>query len=433
LAVHSATPLTLGELEDALTRIGGFEPSPFIAVAVSGGPDSLALVILADGWARRHGGRVWGLTLDHRLRPESAAEARQVGAWLAARDIPHAILAWEDAKPAAGIQEAARAARYRLLGEWCVARGCLHLLTAHHREDQAETYLIRRRAGSGPDGLAAMAAVRELPGLRLVRPLLGVARARLAVLLDNEGQSYLRDPSNRNSAFERSRLRLNTSCDAIDNAVAEIAVNGKRRIERERALAALLARAVALHPAGLAVLDPKPIVAAGEIGEQALGRVARTLGGGRYPLRRDRLARLRANLAATPARAQTLGRCRFLPWRGRVLVVRELARAAPALRLDPGASVLWDGRFAANLPAKAGRAMMLDYLGAEGAAVLRRQGLGDDNPLPRLIHPMLPAVRDAAGLLAVPHLGYRRPGCATSASLAFRPPVSLFDSGFTVA
>jgi tRNA(Ile)-lysidine synthase len=433
LAVHSATPLTLGELEDALTRIGGFEPSPFIAVAVSGGPDSLALVILADGWARRHGGRAWGLTLDHRLRPESAAEARQVGAWLAARGIPHAILSWEDAKPAAGIQEAARAARYRLLGEWCVARGCLHLLTAHHREDQAETCLIRRRAGSGADGLAAMAAVRELPGLRLVRPLLRVARARLAALLDNEGQRYLRDPSNRNPDFERSRLRLNTSSDAIDSAVAEIAVHGKRRIERERALAVLLACTVSLHPAGLAVLEPEPIVAAGELGEQALGRVARTLGGGRYPLRRDRLARLRANLAANPARAQTLGRCRFLPWRGRVLVVRELARAAPPVRLNPGSSVIWDERFSATLPANAASGVTLGYLGVEGAAALRRQAIGDDNPLPRLIYPMLPAVRDAAGLLAVPHLFYRRPGCDTSPCLAFRPPASLFDAGFTVA
>jgi tRNA(Ile)-lysidine synthase len=433
LAAHSATPLTVGELDDTLARIGGFEPSPFIAVAASGGPDSLALVILADRWARRHGGCAWALTVDHRLRPESAAEARQVGAWLAARDIPHAILAWEGAKPAAGIQEAARAARYRLLGEWCVARGCLHLLTAHHREDQAETYLIRRRAGSGADGLAAMAAVRELPGLRLVRPLLGVARARLAALLDSEGQRYLRDPSNRNPDFERSRLRLNTSSDAIDSAVAEIAMNGKRRIERERALASLLARTVALHPAGLAVLDPEPIVAAGELGEQALGRVARTLGGGRYPLRRERLARLRANLAATPARAQTLGRCRFLPWRGRVLVVRELARAAPPLRLNPGLSTIWDERFSATLPANAESAVTLGYLGAEGAVSLRRQGIGDDNPLPRLIHPMLPAVRDAAGLLAVPHLFYRRLGGDISPSLAFRPPASLFAAGFTVA
>src|SRR5205085_12296954 len=143
----SPAPLTLGELADLLDQIGGFEARPLIAVAVSGGPDSMALAILADRWARQRGGEAWALTVDHRLRPESAAEAETVASWLAARGIPHEVLVWSDAKPASGIQEAARAARYRLLAGWCRDQGCLHLLTAHHREDQAETHLIRRRAG----------------------------------------------------------------------------------------------------------------------------------------------------------------------------------------------------------------------------------------------------------------------------------------------
>src|SRR5204863_19023 len=128
------------------------------------------------------------------------------GDWLAARAIPHEVLVWSEAKPASGIQEAARAARYRLLAGWCRERGCLHLLTAHHREDQAETHLIRRRAGSGVEGLAGMAALRELRGLRLVRPLLQVPKARLVALLAAERQPFLSDPSNRNPVFERSRL-----------------------------------------------------------------------------------------------------------------------------------------------------------------------------------------------------------------------------------
>jgi tRNA(Ile)-lysidine synthase len=130
---------------------------------VSGGPDSLALAILADRWARARGGEAWALIVDHGLRPESAAEAATVGGWLAARGIPHAVLPWPGEKPTTGIQEAARAARYRLLADWCAAHGCLHLLTAHHRDDQAETYLIRHRAGSFVDGLAGMSVVRELP------------------------------------------------------------------------------------------------------------------------------------------------------------------------------------------------------------------------------------------------------------------------------
>src|SRR6266513_193352 len=211
-----AAPLTLGELSAALAAIGGFEARPFITVAVSGGPDSLALAILADRWARRHGGRLVALTVDHRLRPESAEEARTVGGWLAARGIAHHILVWADPKPATGIQEAARAARYRLLAGWCREQGCLHLLTAHHREDQAETHLIRRRAGSGVDGLAGMATVREMAGLRLVRPLLQVPKARLVALVAAEHQPFLSDPSNQDPAFERSRLRKGR--DALDEA-----------------------------------------------------------------------------------------------------------------------------------------------------------------------------------------------------------------------
>jgi tRNA(Ile)-lysidine synthase len=212
----SKGPFAVEELAAVLAAIGGFESRPAVAVAVSGGPDSLALTLLADRWARRRGGVAWGLTVDHGLRPESAAEARIVAAWLAARGIPHETLVWQGAKPASGIQEAAREARYRLLSEWCRARGILHLFTAHHREDQVETYLIRRRAGSGPDGLAAMSAVRELSGCRLVRPLLAVPRGRLAALLAAEGQPFLRDPSNANPAFERARLRLQPDAGAND-------------------------------------------------------------------------------------------------------------------------------------------------------------------------------------------------------------------------
>jgi tRNA(Ile)-lysidine synthase len=246
----SKAALTLEELAAALAAIGGFESRPAVAVAVSGGPDSLALMLLADRWARRHGGVAWGLTVDHGLRPESAAETRVVAGWLAARNIPHETLTWDAAKPASGIQEAAREARYRLLAEWCRRRGVLHLLTAHHREDQAETYLIRRRAGSGPDGLAAMSAARELPGCRLVRPLLAVPRARLGALLAAEGQPFLSDPSNANPAFERSRLRqievVPLSCTAGEGGPSAQRLVGEGLPGAEAVTR--LARGVASHP-----------------------------------------------------------------------------------------------------------------------------------------------------------------------------------------
>jgi tRNA(Ile)-lysidine synthase len=424
--------LTLAELDAALTAIGGFEPAPLLAVGVSGGPDSLALVILADRWARQRGGVAWALIVDHRLRPESAVEARSVAGWLAARGIPHAVLVWREDKPATGIQAAARAARYRLLAEWCAERGCLHLLTAHHRDDQAETYLIRRRAKSAADGLAGMSAVREMPGVRLVRPLLAAPKARLVAFLHAEGQDYLQDPSNRNPAFERSRVRMDSEREGVEATVAKVREHARGRIARERKLAALLARAVTLHPAGFAVIDPVPIAAAGELGERALGRVVMVLGGPAYPVRRKRLRRLREGLAEAPNRARTLGGCRFVPWRGWLLALREAARAAPPVTLAPGRTSLWDRRFLATLLSAAKRPVGLGALGADGVAAVGSAPAGDDNPLPRLIYPVLPALWDKAGLAAVPHLGWRRTTPECAAVLAFRPPVSLFGAGFTV-
>src|ERR1700693_3737439 len=127
----NAAPLTDAEFAARLDALGPFERAPRLAVAVSGGADSLALALFADAWARARGGRIAALTVDHRLRAASATEARQVGAWLAPRGIVHRTLAWEGPHPESDIQAAARAARYRLLEAWCEEQGILHLLTAH--------------------------------------------------------------------------------------------------------------------------------------------------------------------------------------------------------------------------------------------------------------------------------------------------------------
>jgi tRNA(Ile)-lysidine synthase len=427
---NATAPLTLPELAAVLAAIGGFEARPAVAVAVSGGPDSLALMLLAAHWARQQGGAAWGLVVDHGLRPESAAEARIAAGWLARRGIPCEILRWEGDKPTSGIQERAREARYRLLAGWCRAHGVLHLFAAHHREDQGETHLIRRRAGSGSDGLAGMPAVRELAGCRLVRPLLGVPKARLAALLAAENQPFLRDPSNLNPAFARARLRCGAERTAsLDDIVAETRSCGLSRIAREPALDRLLAGAVTLHPAGFAALDPAALAMAdAETVERLLGRLAAALGGARYPARRARLARLRADLAARPERGRTLGGCCFVPWRGRILVLREAAATAPPVRLDPGAAVVWDRRFAAALNAHAANGFLLGSLAQSGAALADLPA----GALPRLARPVLPALWDEEGLAAVPHLGFRRPGVAVLPSLSLRPWNALSTAGFTV-
>ena len=420
----------MAELAAAFDAIGGFEARPFVAAGVSGGPDSLALTILADRWMRERGGRLAALTVDHGLRPESAGEAQAVAGWMAARGIEHHVLAWSGPKPATGIQEAARAARYGLLAEWCRAQGCLHLLTAHHREDQAETYLIRKRAGSGIDGLAGMSALRELAGVRLVRPLLAVPKARLTALLETERQPFLSDPSNRNPVFERARLRRDTAVGDVERLSAELRDYGRQRIARERQLDRLLGSAVTLHPAGFAIIDSLALEhAEAELGDRLLGRVALCIGGAAYPLRRERVSHLRAALLECAERARTLGGCRFIPWRGRLLVIRELSRAASPVRLILGTELFWDRRFGVTAPPHGASKPMLGYLGQSG---MRRVVDRDDGGLPRLAHPVLPALWDETGLIAVPHLGYFRAGATDLPRIAFHPVNRLSHAGFTV-
>lgn len=150
-------PIAAEEFAAAMAPLGPFEREPRLAVAVSGGPDSMALLLLAQEWAAARGGRVSALTVDHGLRAELSAEAAQVAQWAGLLGVSHVALTWIGDKPTADIQAAAREARYCLLEEWCAASGVFHLLLAHHRDDQAETFLLRLARGSGLDGLAAIA------------------------------------------------------------------------------------------------------------------------------------------------------------------------------------------------------------------------------------------------------------------------------------
>lgn len=184
---------------DLAALTGGDAGHGVLGIAVSGGPDSLALLLLAEAACP---GRVRAATVDHGLRPEAAAEAEMVAEICAAREISHTIL--RPAEPITGsLQAAARAARYALLERWCDAAGADWLLTAHHADDQAETLLMRLNRGSGVAGLSGIRARRG----RIVRPLLGWRRAELADIVAAAGLNPVDDPANRDHRFDRARLR----------------------------------------------------------------------------------------------------------------------------------------------------------------------------------------------------------------------------------
>lgn len=200
-------PDLVSRFRSDLEAVAGADPGP-LAVAVSGGPDSLALLLLAHA---AFPGRVEAATVDHGLRTGSAAEAEAVARMCRERAIPHHILPVRVDPAGDGLQAAARAARYSALAAWMEERGLRLLLTAHHCDDQAETLLMRLNRGSGVAGLAGVRAAGAVPGsegrLRLCRPLLGWRRSELQAIVEAAGVEAARDPSNEDDRFDRARLR----------------------------------------------------------------------------------------------------------------------------------------------------------------------------------------------------------------------------------
>lgn len=194
-------------IERFAAQLDSLEPDDGpIGVAVSGGPDSLALLLLASA-ARP--GRIEAATVDHGLRPESAAEAAMVAGVCERLDVPHEILVadWPEL-PEANVQAAARAMRYRLLNEWAIDRGLGAVATAHHADDQAETLLMRLMRGAGVGGLGGVRARRDLSEqVKLIRPLLEWRKSELEALVRTAGLQAVDDPSNRDPKHDRSRVR----------------------------------------------------------------------------------------------------------------------------------------------------------------------------------------------------------------------------------
>jgi len=195
--------------QDARRLFAAWKAAPAIVLAVSGGPDSIALMWLAARWRRAlaRGPRLIAVTVDHGLRAEAAAEARDVKRLARSLDLPHRTVRWTGAKPRTGLPAAARAARYRLLAQAARAHGATHVLTAHTRDDQAETLLMRMLRGSGIAGLAAMARESEREGVRLARPFLNVSKSQLIATLKKAKIAFADDPTNRDTSFTRPRLR----------------------------------------------------------------------------------------------------------------------------------------------------------------------------------------------------------------------------------
>ena len=406
-----AKPVSREEAQSLLAPLAGF---PRVALAVSGGPDSLALMQLAARWCAERGERpeLSVLTVDHDLRPASRDEAVMVGRVADALGLPHTILTWVDhgAKDSS-LQARARVARYDLMAAHAHAHGIPALVTAHHLDDQAETFLMRLKRGSGLDGLSAIPEQGSWAGITLLRPLLDLPKARLVATLEEEGLPFATDPSNADVRFERVRMRQSTPALAKFGLTPEAVALSARRLRRARAaldIAAqdFLASHAETSEAGYAVVDCVALSSAPEeIVLRALSRLIAAVGGGGDPVRLAKLEVLLAALKENADKAQTLARCCLESHDGGLFIFRELRKAGlPELTLQPGERSIWDNRFTIELGPAAPVAVTVRALGEEGLQRLKELEAMPPS-LPRLVARTLPACWQGEMLLGLPELG----------------------------
>lgn len=331
-----ASPLGPAEFAAAFGPLAGLK-RPILA-AVSGGPDSTALLHGLAAWSRERGGdpAVLAATVDHGLRAEARAEAEAVAADARSLGFVHRLLVWTRVGTAPVSQEAARRARYGLLGELAREIGAAALVTAHTLDDQAETVLIRMAAGSGLSGLGGMRAVRATGCFAHHRPFLAIPKARLVATCRHEGWRFADDPSNRDPRFARPRWRALAPALAAEGLDAERLSRLARRLRRaDEALDAVaegaFARAVVAGPGEGARLDLRRL--AGESSEVALRVLALALrAGGAAPARLDRLeaccdALVEATRLGRSCRRTLAGRLLALDGAGTLDILPEAPRS----------------------------------------------------------------------------------------------------------
>lgn len=327
---RSGRPVSAPAFAAALDALCQATPAA-VAVAVSGGADSMALTLLAADWAKARGIRMTALTVDHRLRAESASEAQNVRDWLTLRGIAHETLAWTEGERVRHLdrsaQDAARDGRYALLTAWCKAHGCGHLLLAHHADDQIETFFLRLSRGSGLQGLGAMDPVSSWRGVVLLRPLLSVAKEDLTATCAAAGQVWIEDPSNTNAKYARTRFRQTRAILEAEGLSRERMLMTIASLQRARTavtdMVARLSAEACVFSDGQANLSAVKLYdAPEEVGLRLLSDVLCRVGDQLYGPRFERLQRLFGRLREPFVKGLTLHGC-------------VVSRAGPTIRVIP--------------------------------------------------------------------------------------------------
>ena len=348
--------LGAGEFHNLMAR---FVPPPtgLLALAVSGGPDSMALAFLAKNWCAASGLQApIAFIIDHALRPESGAEAETVKTRLETLGLQAKILRWQHEPIVSRLHHEARRARYRLLLDACHSHGATTLLFGHQREDQAETVLMRLAKGTGIDGLAGMPAEIFMGNVRVLRPLLAVAKEKLVATCADAGLSYVTDPSNVLERFARGRLRrvmplLHDEGLTVErlNDFAERA--GEARQALDHFTGEFLKTHAGIDAFGCIAIDRDALLQQPRaIALRVLSLSLQSIHAEDYAPAHASLSLLLDFLKAEKIGAyRTLNGCMIGTRKNRVTMFREYAAITDTCLIRPGETVLWDGRWQVTL------------------------------------------------------------------------------------
>lgn len=391
-----------------------------MAVAVSGGRDSLALTHLAKNWAKENNIELVALTVDHQLRAESKSECDDLTQWMTSENINHHVLTWEGEKPKTGIQEKARNARYAMLTKKCHTLDIDHLLLGHHGDDQVETLLMRIARGSGIDGLSGMDAVSVRANIRLIRPLLPFNRDDVTKYCDECKLPYLDDPSNEQEHFERVAWRkVIENFPNKDQFVKGMALSAKRIARAGTALEYYADFAydtcVNITPEGYAILnlsklDTYPDASALRV----MRRVINHIGGTAKHAETSQIDVLYDDLfSGLEFKGLSVGGCLIRPHASHpqrtVVIIRE-ERHLPEPKVLSGNNILWDYRFLINCPSEILKKIVGDVtvsaLGSNGYKSIIDHIKKNRRELPQGAYETLPALWLGKTLIGVPHLRY---------------------------
>ncbi len=394
-----------------------------VAVAVSGGADSMALLHLTKLWAADKKVEMIALTVDHNFRNESKDEAQTVAKWARNLAVPHHILTHAGSKPDANIMEEARKIRYGLLEEYCKHNNITHLLIAHHADDQIETFLMRLERGSGVDGLCAMEMLSTFNGINIMRPLLNVNKNELISYLEENSIDWIEDPTNDNTYYKRNKLRslLWRFSGEEENIVTSRILNTAKSMQRvKEALEHFTQQAatscVTLHDQGYITLNITEFMSVPEEIQLRLLKECLLSVGNRDEIpRMEKLLNLHGKIIEDDFTGATLHGGKIESHKNNVIFVRE--RSCLANEKEIIEKTVWDNRFAIRLDKNLGQCL---------AASLSENNLKSlDNfqyptTFPKSVLYSLPIIKKISSdgvenILSIPHINYYTEQCPKEA------------------